>query len=171
MLTFQFHDCFEITLSFLRFWGIVIFVSESNSHFDYIALHSTLLGYISGDKSRKVIIEVLIFVLLESNCNIFEMTLRENENVQMHSTFNHISPSGVNKVDLAFNFIGIGVREVVENLKFIKSLINDSFVCMRPNLKAMQVLGPSPNGMKAIEWRFFLFSSENLSGSNLSGSG
>lgn len=42
------------------------------------------------------------------------------------------------------NSIGIVVLGDGENLKFSRSFINPIFVCMRPNLKAMQFRGPSP---------------------------
>lgn len=61
-----------------------------------------------------------------------------------------MSLCGAKTSDLMSNFIGIVVRDVGENLKLVKSLTNAIFVCINPNLKPMQLRGPSPNGRKAI---------------------
>lgn len=95
---------------------------------------------------------------------------------------------GAKTKDLGSNIIGISVFDDGENLKFVRSLIRPTFVCISPKRSPMHwklmnefsiwfskvyqltFLGPSPNGRKAIACRFFLFSSENRSGSNFSGS-
>lgn len=87
------------------------------------------------------------------------------------STRSHISLRGETMADRGENSIGIVVFEAGENLKWVKRLMRPILDCIKPNLKPMQFLGPSPNGRWAIGCRFFLFSSVNRSGSNLFGSG
>lgn len=60
------------------------------------------------------------------------------------SIFSHISYFGHNNGALGSSSIGIVVFEAVENLKFVKSLIKPIFVCINPNLKPIQLRGPSP---------------------------
>lgn len=60
------------------------------------------------------------------------------------STCSHISYLGQSKGALGMSSIGIVVFEPGENLKFVKSLIRPIFVCINPNLKPIQLRGPSP---------------------------
>lgn len=55
-----------------------------------------------------------------------------------------MSSIGATSGTFMLNFIGMVVREEVENLKFVNNFTSESFVCMRPNLNPMQLRGPSP---------------------------
>ena len=82
-----------------------------------------------------------------------------------------MSSVGDKTKDPGTKLIGTVVREVGKIRKVVNILISAIFDCKSPNRSPTQLRGPSPKGNRAIGCRFCLFSSENLSGSNLCGSG
>lgn len=91
--------------------------------------------------------------------------------LQTFINWSHIPPIGVKNGEDGTNFTGIIVLLLMLILYDEIILTTHNFDCIKPNLSPTHPLGPSPNGMNANGCLDLTFSSENLSGSNFSGSG